>query len=170
MMKSRLALLAAAVLIAPNMAAAAPKAAIFPFDMRDAGQAGELIPQYDPEDLRRLTVVADELKRLMSSDGKYEIVDLTPLAAEVEAASPFSKCDGCEAPIAQKAGADIAVTGFVDKVTDALISLQIFARDAATGKLTKSMSAEIRGNTDDLWLHGVRWLWKNRFNAEATQK
>jgi hypothetical protein len=32
------------------------------------------------------------------------------------------------------------------------------------------MSATINGNTDDLWLHGVRYLWKNRFNAEAEQK
>ena len=58
----------------------------------------------------------------------------------------------------------------VDKLSDALISLQLFARDTTTGKLTKSMSAEIRGNTDELWLHGIRWLWKNRFNVEAVKK
>jgi hypothetical protein len=81
-------------------------------------------------------------------------------------AAPLNKCDGCEVPIAQKAGADIAVTGFVDKWSDALISIQLFVRDVPSGKVTKAMSAEVRGNTDELWLHGIRWLWRNRFNAE----
>jgi hypothetical protein len=149
---------------------AATKAAVFPFDIHDAGQDGEIVPQSNPDDLRRLTLVADELKSLMQKDGKYEVVDLTPRAKEIEAASPFQKCDGCEVPIAKEAGADIAVTGFIDKYSDALLSMQIVARDTKTGKLTKTMSAAINGNTDDLWLHGIRYLWKNRFNAEAQPK
>lgn len=146
---------------------AAQRAAIFPFAIRDIGQEGEVVPQFQPEDLRRLKLVADELKSLMEKSGKYTVVDLSPLAEKVEAAAPFNKCDGCEVPIAKEANADIAITGNAEKLSDALISLQLFARDAETGKLTKSMSAEIRGNTDELWLHGIRWLWRNRFNAEA---
>ncbi len=159
-----------AALLFANAAVAAPKVAVFPFDIRDVSQEGELIPKLNAEDQRRMVLVADELKVLMQKAGIYEVVDLMPLATEVEAKSPFSKCDGCEAPIAKQAGADLAVTGYVDKLSDALISLQLFARDAETGKLTKSMSAEIRGNTDELWLHGIRWLWKNRFNVEAQKK
>ncbi|MGQ0456582.1 MAG: DUF3280 domain-containing protein [Hyphomicrobium sp.] len=159
--------LAAVVASTATPAAAVQKAAIFPFDIRDVSQEGEIVPKLNPEDLRRLKLVADELRALMEKSGNYAIVDLTPLAKEVEAASPYNRCDGCEAPIAKQAGAEIAVTGYVDKLSDALISLQLFARDAETGKLTKSMSAEIRGNTDELWLHGLRWLWRNRFNAEA---
>ena len=148
----------------------APKVAIFPFDIRDVSQEGELVPQLQDSDLQRMKLVAGELKTLMEKDGTYEVVDITPLAEEIEKASPFNRCDGCEAELGKKAGADLAVTGYVDKLSDALISLQLFARDTATGKLTKSMSAEIRGNTDELWLHGIRWLWKNRFNVEAVKK
>ena len=50
----------------------------------------------------------------MLKDGKYEVVDLTSQAKEIEAAAPFDKCDGCEVPIAKEAGADIAVTGYVE--------------------------------------------------------
>ena len=158
------------LLLASNAALAAPKAAIFPFDIRDVEQEGELIPKLKTEDQRRMKLVADELAALMKRDGTYEPVDLAPLAKEVDAASPFSKCNGCEADLAKKAGADLAVTGYVDKLSDSLISLQLFARDASTGELTKSMSAEIRGNTDELWLHGIRYLWKNRFNVETGKK
>jgi hypothetical protein len=151
-------------------AAAATKAAVFPFDIHDAQQDGEIVPQYNPEDLRRLKLIADELKTLMQTDGKYAVVDLSPQSKEVEAAAPFQQCNGCEVPIAKEAGADIAVTGNVDKVSNALINLTIVARDTKTGELTKTMSASINGNTDDLWLHGVRYLWKNRFNVEAPPK
>ena len=146
--------------------AAAQKTAVFPFDIRDAEQEGEVVPVLKPEDLRRLKVVAEELKLLLSKDGRYEVVDLSSLAADIEKAAPFSKCDGCEVEIAKKAGADLAISGFADKLSDALISLQLFVRDVKTGEMKRAMSAEIRGNTDELWLHGVRWLWRNRFNPE----
>ena len=150
--------------------AAAQKTAVFPFDLRDVEQEGEVVPRLKPDDLQRLVLIADELKVLLEKDERYEVVDLAPLAKEVEEASPFSKCNGCEADLAKKAGADLAVTGFVDKLSDSLISLQVFARDAHSGQLTKSMSAEIRGNTDELWLHGIRYLWRNRFNVEAPKQ
>lgn len=151
-------------------AAAATKAAVFPFDLHDAQQDGQLIPQYNPEDLRRLKLIADELRNLMAKDSKYEVVDLSSREKEVQAAAPFNQCNGCEVPIAKEAGADIAVTGYVDKVSGALINLAIVARDTKTGELTKTMSASINGDTDDLWLHGVRYLWRNRFNVEAPSK
>jgi hypothetical protein len=162
--------IAALALLSAGSALAAPKAAVFPFDFRDAQQAGEVVPQYNPEDLRRVKLVADELKRLMAADGKYEVVDLSSRDMEVQAASPFDQCNGCEVPIAKEAGADLAVTGFVDKVSIALINLAIIARNTKTGALEKTMSASINGDTDELWLHGVRYLWKNRFNVEATAK
>ncbi len=146
--------------------AAAQKTAVFPFDIRDAEQEGEVVPELKTEDLRRLKVVADELKLLLSKDSRYEVVDLSSHAADIEKAAPFNKCDGCEVEIAKKAGADLAVSGFADKLSDALISLQLFVRDVKTGEIKRAMSAEIRGNTDELWLHGVRWLWRNRFNPE----
>ena len=145
---------------------AAPKVAIFPFDIRDVEIEGDLLAQPKDYDLRRMKLVADELKTLMEKDHTYEVVDLTPIAADVEKASPFSKCNGCEADLGKKVGAELAVTGYVDKLSDSLISLQLFARDTATGEVKKSMAAEIRGNTDELWLHGIRWLWKNRFNPQ----
>ena len=147
-------------------ASAAPKVAVFPFDLRDAGQEGELVPQLNPEDLRRVKLVADELRSLMQKDGRYEIVDLTPLAGEIEQAAPFNNCNGCEADLAGKAGAELAVTGLVNKFSDALISLQLYVRDVKSGEMKKTMSAAVQGNTDELWLHGLHWLWKNRFNAE----
>ncbi len=151
-------------------AIAAPKTAVFPFDLHDTSQDGEMVPQINTEDLRRLKVVADELKALMQKDGSYDVVDLTHLDAEIDKASPFNQCDGCEVPIAAKAGADLVVTGFVDKFSDALISLQLFVRDVKKGELKQSMSVAVIGNTDELWLHGIRWLWRNKLKPQEQPK
>jgi hypothetical protein len=151
-------------------ALAVTKVAVFPFDFHDAQQDGQMFSETDEDDARRLKLVADELKSLMRKDPKYEVVDLAPLEKQVEAASPFNKCDACEVPIAKEAGADLAVTGYVDKLSSALVSLRLVARDAHTGELKKTMQAQINGNNDDLWLHGVRYLWRNRFNVEAQAK
>jgi hypothetical protein len=157
-------------LASANAALAVPKVAVLPFDIRDAEIEGDPFAKPKDTDIARMQLVAEELKKLMETSKKYEVVDLAPYASDIEKASPFNKCDGCEVEIAKKAGADLAVTGFVDKLSDALISLQLFARDVATGEMKKTMSAEIRGNTDELWLHGIRYLWKNRFNAGEDRK
>jgi hypothetical protein len=153
-----------------HAAYAVPKVAIMPFDIRDAEIEGDPFAKPKDTDIARMQLVAEELKKLMETSKMYEVVDLAPFAAGIEKASPFNKCDACEVEIAKQAGADLAVTGFVDKLSDALISLQLFVRDTATGEMTKTMSAEIRGNTDELWLHGIRYLWKNRFNAGVDKK
>lgn len=148
---------------------AAQKVAVFPFDIRDIGQEHEIVPQYNPEDLRRLKVVAKELTSLFEKDSRYEVVDMSAFAEEIEEKHPFSRCNGCEVDIAKKAGAELSFYGHVEKLNDALLSLQIFGRDVKTGEIVKSMSAEIRGNTDELWLHGVNYLWRNRFKEEAAK-
>ncbi len=79
--------------------------------MRDASQDGEYVPQFKPADLGRLKLVAEELKALMTKDGRYEVMDLTQWAADIDKAYPFSKCDGCDLEIGQKAGADLASWG-----------------------------------------------------------
>lgn len=151
-------------------ALAVPKVAILPFDIRDAEIEGDPFAKPKDTDIARMQLVAAELKKLMETAKMYEVVDLGAYAADIEQAAPFNKCDGCEVEIAKKAGADLAVTGFIDKLSDALISMQLFARDTATGEMKKTMSAEIRGNTDELWLHGIRYLWKNRFNTGDAPK
>ena len=157
-------------MIFASSAQAAQKMAIFPFDYHDVSQDGEMVPQSNAEDQRRLIMVADELKSLMQKDGRFEVLDLKPIAAEIEKASPFNQCNGCEVPIADKAGADLVVTGFVDKVSDALLSLQLFVRDVKKGELKQSMSVAVIGNTDELWLHGLHWLWRNKLKPQDQPK
>ncbi|MGI9387195.1 MAG: DUF2380 domain-containing protein, partial [Methyloligellaceae bacterium] len=54
----------------------------------------------------------------------------------------------------------------VQKVSNLILNINIIIRDTASSKITRVMSADIRGNTDESWIHGVKWLVRNRLLAK----
>ncbi|MDX2289400.1 MAG: DUF3280 domain-containing protein [Hyphomicrobiaceae bacterium] len=146
----------------------AAKTAILPFDMAIEQQMGQvgLLPEPTKLERARLKLVTDELGKLLGQTGRYAVVDLSGYAAEIDKASPFDRCNGCEVEIAKKVGADLAVTGLVQKASELLLNVSIYVRDVASGNLTKSMAVSIRQNSDEGWLRAVRSLVKNRFAEE----
>ena len=150
----------ALILVLSTGVLAGPKAAIFPFELIDVSIEGEIAGHRAEEG--RLAVVTEELRRLAARDGGYELVDLSEFAAEIEKAAPLHKCGGCEADIARHAGADLAITGTVHKISNLILGVTIQVRDASSGKPNRILQADIRGNTDESWLRGIRWLVANR--------
>ncbi|MBO0765847.1 MAG: DUF3280 domain-containing protein [Hyphomicrobiaceae bacterium] len=155
-MRRFLALLAATLLTAAG-AQAAPKAAVFPFELIDDSLDGQYLGARAEEE-ERLALATAELRKLVAQEAGYDVVDLGPLKSEIEKAAPLYKCNGCEVELARKAGAEFAITAAVRKYTNLLLSLHIYVTEVSTGKLTKMYRIDIRGNTDESWLRGVRWL------------
>ncbi|MBL8844864.1 MAG: DUF3280 domain-containing protein [Hyphomicrobium zavarzinii] len=150
-------------------AAAGQKLAIFPIDMsfprsEDDFFLGTRGPS--PDEQRRLDQAHAELQKLLAASGRYEIVDITPLSSEITAAQPIYNCNGCEVDIAAKSKADLVMTGVIDKISETHLSLTVAIVDIAKSKLVSNSSVLIQGNTDEAWMHGVRWLTKNRLLAE----
>jgi hypothetical protein len=136
---------------------AAPKAAIFPVELIDVSLDGEYVgPRAD--EARRLVLATEELHRLVARDAGYEVLDLGALASELARAAPLYKCNGCEIDLARHAGADLAITATVRKISNLVLVFHIYVRDVASGDLNKVYRVELRGNTDESWLRGVRWL------------
>jgi hypothetical protein len=144
-------------LASATVALAGQKAAIFPFELIDVSLQGEYVGA-QAEEVNRLQLATEELRNLAARDAGYEVVDLGGLKAEIEKAGPFHKCDGCEADIARQAGAEIAMTGTVRKISNLVLVIHIYVREAASGKVNKIHRVELRGNTDETWLRGVRRL------------
>jgi hypothetical protein len=158
-----------ALLLMPAAAFAADKAIIFPFDLIDQTQQFELgiMPkEIDPEEKRRLGVITAELIKLIKESGRYEVVDSTPIAADIEEKSPMYKCNGCEDDLAKKAGASVAFIGTVRKASDVLFTVSVYIRDVAQEKVVKQASSEIYGNTDAMWLRAVHYLVEKRLFKE----
>jgi hypothetical protein len=66
---------------------------------------------------------------------------------------------------ARQLGADLAITGLVQKVSALILNMNIYLRDAHTGQLITSMSADFRSNTDESWTRTMSYLLRNRLLA-----
>ena len=162
-----LAFVAAICMLANGAWAEEPKAtvAVFDFELYDTSLEGEVRGLNEAEQ-QRLGMISGLLRRLMVESGRYQVVDLTPVAAEIEAAGYFRGCNGCDVAIARQLGTALAVTGVVQKVSNLILNINIYIRDTVSGGLVKAMSADIRGNTDQSWSRGVSWLVRNRLLAD----
>jgi len=74
-------------------------------------------------------------------------------------------CGGCDVQYAQKLGADLAITGVVQKVSNLILNINIYLRDVHTGRLVTAVSADMRGNTDESWSRATNYLVRNRLLA-----
>lgn len=135
--------------------------AAFDFELYDTSLEGEVRGKNAAEQAR-VAAVSDHFRKLLAESGRYDLIDITPAAREIAAAGTFRGCNGCDAAIARTLHADIAMTGVIQKVSNLILNINIYVRDVRTGKLLKSMSADIRGNTDESWTRGVSWLVRNR--------
>jgi hypothetical protein len=160
----RIATVVALMLLLPVSAhAEAPKAAIFDFELLDTSLQGEMDgPRGDEQ--KRLIRTSEQIRQGLADSGKFTVLDIAPVNDAAHAAN-LQACGGCDVDLAQKLGADLAITGVVQKVSNLILSLNIYLRDAHTGRLVTSMSADFRGNTDESWQRTASYLLRNRLLA-----
>jgi hypothetical protein len=159
-----IAILACAWTSAPKAENAIPAVAVFDFelfDTFDTSLEGEIRGK-NPDEQRRLILISDLLRRLLSESGRFHVIDIDPAAAQIADAGHFRGCNGCDVTIARDLGAELAVTGVVQKVSNLILNINIYMRDTRSGELAKAMSADIRSNSDESWSRGVSWLVRNR--------
>lgn len=160
--RSSVGFLAAIIALIPVPATAAPaKLAVFSFELIDSSIQGEIEGQ-DQDDLRRLSMIEEELKRLLGASGNYSIIETDAAAEAIQAAGYLHGCNGCEAKLAKELGADQALIGWVQKVSNLILNLNVGIRDAESERKLFAASVDIRGNTDESWRHGIRYLVKRR--------
>ena len=51
--------------------------------------------------------------------------------------------------------------GTVQKVSNLILNINLYIDDARTGRKILGTSVDIRGNTDQTWRHGIRYLVEN---------
>jgi hypothetical protein len=140
-----------------------PKAAIFDFELLDTSLQGEMNgPRADEQ--RRLKDVTEQVRKALADAGKFVVLDITAVNAAAHA-SNLQACGGCDVQYAQQLGADLAITGLVQKVSALILNMNIYLRDAHTGRVITAMSADFRGNTDESWSRTASYLLRNRLLA-----
>jgi hypothetical protein len=144
--------------------AAEPPLSVAVFDMEfdDTSLQGEMQgAQVDEQ--RRLANASAELRDLLVQSGCCRLVDLGILAQQAHGMD-VRNCQGCDVDLAKKAGAEIAVTGWVQKVSNLILNINVVARRVQTGQVISAGSVDLRGNTDESWSRGVAYLLRNRLH------
>jgi hypothetical protein len=160
-------MLAALYVSAPALAqtpsADPPKVAVFDFELLDTSLQGEVDGARDDEK-DRLKQVGDQLRKGLADSGKFTVVDIAPVNAAAHE-KHLQACGGCDVQFAQQLGADLAITGEVQKVSNLILNMNVYLRNAHTGRLVTSMSAGFRSNTDESWARAMSFLLRNRLLA-----
>ena len=144
-------LLLAALACAPASAAAPKSLALPDFEVLDEMHA------YATEEARRdterrATLISAELAKELERRGMYRVL---------KTSHDLRACNGCELDIAKALGAERVALCWVQKVSNLILNINIEVRNAADGATLYAKSVDIRGNTDESWLRGVRRLVDN---------
>lgn len=152
--------------------AAEKTVAVFDFELIDTSLEGQM-KGVNPAETARLETMAPQLRRIIEGEPEIRVIDATSVQAKAKE-RPLSKCEKCALDLGKQLGADIVVTGTVQKVSNLILNINAYGHDVSTGELVARGSADIRGNNDEMWTRGLDALWKNtllkQFKAvEASQ-
>jgi hypothetical protein len=156
------------LLFASRAAAEPTRVAIFDFEMIDTSLDGEM-KGTSSEEKARLAKLAPALRERLAASGPYIVVNAAPVLERAHAQN-LQACGGCDATLAREVGAEVALTGTVQKISNLILNLNIYLRDAKDDRLLQSMSADFRGNTDESWSRALSYLIRNKLLAEPAKQ
>jgi hypothetical protein len=136
------------------------KIAVFDFELEDLSPAASYL-QKTTSAAATMEKVSREARRELAQSGAYEVIDPSTAAAKPATQKALRDCDGCEAGIALRLGADESLIGVVRKATQTDYYVVIQIRDARTGKLINQQEANFAGSEEG-WPTGVRMLIKHQ--------
>lgn len=144
-------------------AATLPTVAVFDFEFIDTSLEGAVNGSPRADEKARLAQANEALRHWLSQSGKARVVDVGPVAARAHDFR-LQECGGCDADLARQVGAQLSVTGTVQKVSNLILNMNIYVRDVTTGRMIAAMSADMRGNTDQSWTRALDWLVRYRLS------
>jgi len=146
-------------LVAPAAAQPLPQIAVFDFALNNTSLAAST-----PEELARLQRLSKQLKDGLSS--RFTLVDMAPIQGRLARVDSIRGCNGCELDLAREVGAQQVAYGWVQKVSNLILNVNVVVEDAGSGKTLHAESVDIRGNTDESWSRGLRYLLNERMFRE----
>jgi len=153
------ALVVVVLLAAASVAQSAELRTIAILDFELVDDQHELAPA--TVEYQRLPAIRDQLQSAFAANGLYRVVDTAPAAAMTDAyraRTQLRDCNGCELDIGRALSADRVLIGWVQKVSNLILNINIQIEDVATGAVVLNKSVDLRGNTDESWRRGVAAL------------
>jgi hypothetical protein len=114
------------------------------------------------EEKARLRKLDDQLREKLAASNRYMVMAISPeLQDQIDAQADIRNCNGCERDFGRAAGADLAIWGTVQKVSNLILNINLYMENVGTGQLVFVKSVDIRGNTDESWQHGLSYMLRH---------
>lgn len=133
--------------------------AFFGIHFLDTSTEGDYHGQREDEQ-RRIAIIRQYVIDQFMARG-FTFADLAPVAEEMDLFANLADCNGCDISMAGRIGADYSMVGLVQKTSNLILAIRLLVRDAATGAPVRGLSVDIRGNTDESWTRGIRYILRN---------
>jgi hypothetical protein len=151
-------------LAAGTASAAAPlpqeaRIAFFGITWIDTSTEGDVFGERAEEQARVARAEAQVTERF--AEEGYDFVDTAPVEDRLAGTVNPANCYGCDMRMAAELDAGYALVGEVQKVSNLIIDMNLQLREVPSGRLIAGRSVSIRGNTDESWSRGIRYILDN---------
>jgi hypothetical protein len=143
--------------IEPVAAPTPVKLAVFDFELEDTSAAVSGIAS----DATELANATEAIRQLLAQSGRYRVV-ATGGDADAAKTRSLHDCDGCDAAIALKLGADQSLIGVIRRVSRTEYTFRFQLRDARTGDLISAGDSGLRMGANYSWSKGASRLISDR--------
>jgi hypothetical protein len=136
------------------------KLALFDFELEDQS-AGASLTEVSQADTDLLKQVTNDARKLLAESSRFSLVDTGSADDEAARGRGLHSCNGCDAGIAAKLGADQSFIGIVTRVSRTEYMIRIQITDARTGAVISNNQSGLRMGADYSWGRGVASLIKS---------
>ncbi len=147
------------------VAAEPPTIAVIGFELVD----DQPDPIRDADHQRRLAALQAQLQQGLHQRGLYRVIDSAPAKAQIDALRAQNaflyRCNGCLADVGQTLGTRLVVVGWVQRVSELILNVNVSVRVAATDEEVLAKSVDLRGNNDESWTRAMAFMlrdWSER--------
>lgn len=164
-MRMTFAAVLASLMIGATASAQSPASvAVFAFELEDKSAGAGIIPP-DDRDKQYLKESTARAKQMLAESGRYVVVEIPDAIDQSEARYGLRNCNRCEAGLAKRSGAQLALLGVVTRVNRTEHTMFIRIIDADTGKAVAQGFTDLRMGANYAWPRSVKWVMTNRILA-----
>jgi hypothetical protein len=135
--------------------------AVFDFELEDfsAAPSSEGVAAADAAQLAK---VSDTVRQLFAQSERYKLINVSNVDASAAKTHTLRDCNGCDADIALKLGAEQSLVGVVSRISRTEYVVKFQVRDARTGTVVARGDSGLRMGADYSWSRGAARLLKDQ--------
>ena len=113
----------------------------------------------------RLLAITKQLERGLHERSLYQVLDTAAAEDLIKAQRARNeflyRCNNCLAEVGQRLGTRLVAVGWVQRVSELILNVNVSVQDAQTGVEILSKSVDLRGNTDETWMRGMNFMLRD---------